>query len=391
MTRDLPPPVISSDGASFPFSRGLLSKSLAASGLSSKDAYAFACRVQKEMADRKMAKCTKKELMETVVSRLRGDYGDAIADKYLRLRRTSRQLMVEGDETSFPFSKGLLTLSIQASGANTETAFRIARLVERELKKAGGSVVTRGEIRERTANFLSTIAGDEYARRYLMWRRLKDASTPVVVLIGGGTGTGKSTIAAELGRFLGIKRASSTDSIRHIMKTLFSDEFVPSIHESSYMAHKSLSVPLPAGVDPVVFAFQEQATRICVGVSAMIERTIREGVSMIIDGVHLVPGFLKIGRFKRSAIISWVMSMVSDEASHKARFSSREVGARSRLAQRYLDNFGSIRKIQTYVLSLAGEQQIPIVSNDDFDEAVATAISIVSDDVLEQRADAAGS
>jgi len=89
-------------------------------------------------------------------------------------------------------------------------------------------------------------------------------------------------------------------------------------------------------------------------------------------------------------MISWIMSTVSDEASHKARFSSREVGSKNRLAQRYLDNFSSIRKIQTYVLSLAEEHQIPIVANDDFDKAVATAISIVSDDVLKQSADTAG-
>jgi len=390
MRQELPPSIISSEGASFPFSRGLLTKSLGASGLSLEEAYGFACQIQRDMADRGMTECTKEELMETVVSRLRESYGQAIADRYSQLRRSPRHLMVEGTGTSFPFSKGLLTISIQASGVNTETAFRIAGLVEAELKKANGPAVTRDEIRERTSHFLSEIAGDEYARRYLMWRHLKDQSTPVIVLVGGGTGTGKSTIAAELGRFFGFKRASSTDSIRQIMKMLFSDEFVPSIHESSYTAHKSLSVPLPAGVDPVVFAFQEQATRICVGVSAMIERAIREGISMIIDGVHLVPGFLNIGPFRRSAMISWIMSKVSDEASHKARFSSREMGSKNRLAQRYVDNFGSIRKIQTYVLSLAEEHQIPIVANDDFDEAVSTAISIVSDDVLKQSADTTG-
>jgi len=390
MSRELPPPVISSEGASFPFSRGLLTKSLAASGLPLAEAYGFACQIQEDLAGRGMTELSKKELMEAVASRLKENYGQAIADRYLRLSRGPLQLVVEGTGTSFPFSKGLLAVSIQASGVNAETAFRVGGLVEAELKKTNGSVVSRDEIRERTSHFLSEIAGDEYAQRYLMWRRLKDQSTPVIVLVGGGTGTGKSTIAAELGRFLGFKRATSTDSIRHIMRTLFSDEFVPSLHESSYTAHKSLSVPLPAGVDPVLFAFREQATSICVGVSAMIDRAIREGVNMILDGVHLVPGFLNVAPFRRSAIISWIMSTVSDEASHKARFSSREAGLRNRLARRYLDNFESIRKIQTYVLSLAEEHRIPIVENDDFDKAVASAISTVSDYVMRQSADRAG-
>ena len=117
---------------------------------------------------------------------------------------------------------------------------------------------------------------------------------------------------------------------------------------------------------------------------AMIERAVREGVSMVIDGVHLVPGCLKIGRFGRSAIMSWIMCKVSDEASHRARFSSREAGAKNRLAQRYLDNFDSIRKIQDYVLSLAEETGITTVENDDFDKAVVEAIAVVSDDVMRQ-------
>jgi len=368
----------------FPFSRGVLTKSLTASGLPLEEAYSFACDIQKEVAGREGAQCMKEELIAMVLLRLRESFGEEIAKEYSRLRGGSRHLVVEGTGTSMPFSKGLLTFSIQASGVAAETAFEIARLVESGFKAERKTLVTRDKIRERTAHFLSTTSGEKFARYYLMWRHLKDEATPVIVLIGGGTGTGKSTMAGELGRFLGFRRASSTDSIRHIMGTLFSDQFVPSIHESSYTAYKSLSTPLPASVDPVVFAFQEQAVKICVGVRAMIERAVREGVSTVIDGVHLVPGCLKIGQFDRSAIVSWIMCKVSDEASHRARFSSREAGAKNRLARRYLENFDSIRRIQNYVLSLAEKNGIRTVENDNFDKAVKEAIAVVSDDVMRQ-------
>lgn len=378
------PSVVLSDGVRFPFSRGVLTKSLTALGLPLEDAYSFACDIQKEVAGREGGECTKEELIGMVLSRLRERFGEEVAKEYSRLRQGSRQLVVESTGTSMPFSKGLLTVSIQASGVAAETAFEIARLVESGLKAERKTVVTRDEIRKRTAHFLSTTSGEEFARYYLMWRHLKDEATPVIVLIGGGTGTGKSTLAGELGRFLGFKRASSTDSIRQIMGTLFSDQFVPLIHESSYTAYKSLPKPLSASVDPVIFAFQEQAIKICVGVRAMIERAVREGVSMVIDGVHLVPGCVEIGKFGRSAIVSWIMCKVSDEATHRARFSSREAGAGNRLAQRYLENFDAIRKIQDYVISLAEKNGITTVENDDFDKAVVEAMAVVSEDVMRQ-------
>ena len=55
-------------------------------------------------------------------------------------------------------------------------------------------------------------------------------------MIGGGTGSGKSSVATEVAYRLGITRVTSTDLIRHTMRAFFSEEFMPTIHYSSFEA-----------------------------------------------------------------------------------------------------------------------------------------------------------
>ena len=49
---------------------------------------------------------------------------------------------------------------------------------------------------------------------------LKQLDVPLVILIGGATGTGKSTVATEIAYRLGITRATSTDFIRQTIRAL---------------------------------------------------------------------------------------------------------------------------------------------------------------------------
>jgi 2-phosphoglycerate kinase len=80
-------------------------------------------------------------------------------------------------------------------------------------------------------------------------RRLADLQTldvPIIVLIGGGTGTGKSTVAAEVAHRLGITRVASTDFIRQTMRAFFSPEFMPTIHYSSFEAGQALDEEVTA-------------------------------------------------------------------------------------------------------------------------------------------------
>ena len=57
---------------------------------------------------------------------------------------------------------------------------------------------------------------------------------PIILLIGGATGTGKSTVATEVAYRLGINRVTSTDVVRQTLRAFFAEEYLPSIHRSSF-------------------------------------------------------------------------------------------------------------------------------------------------------------
>ena len=80
--------------------------------------------------------------------------------------------------------------------------------------------------------------GERAAQRYLAWRKYRDAEKPMILLLGGATGVGKTSLGHEVAYRLGIHRIVSTDAIRQVMRIMLSPDLVPAIHASSYEAHQ---------------------------------------------------------------------------------------------------------------------------------------------------------
>ena len=56
----------------------------------------------------------------------------------------------------------------------------------------------------------------------------------LLILIGGTSGTGKSTVASLLASRFGIPNVLSTDSIRHVMRNFLSTDEFPVLFASTY-------------------------------------------------------------------------------------------------------------------------------------------------------------
>ena len=113
----------------------------------------------------------------------------------------------------------------------------------------------------------------------------------MILLVGGGTGTGKSTVATEVAYRLGITRVTSTDFVRQTMRAFFAKEFMPSIHYSSFEAGLGLSkAEEEESGDAALLGFLDQTRNVLIGVEAALQRALDEGWSMVLEGVHLVPG-----------------------------------------------------------------------------------------------------
>ena len=66
------------------------------------------------------------------------------------------------------------------------------------------------------------------------------------------------------------------------------------------------------GGDAMVTGFLDQTRNVLVGVNASIDRALQEGWSMVLEGVHLVPGMLALE--DRPALVVQCVLAIDDEA-----------------------------------------------------------------------------
>ena len=184
---------------------------------------------------------------------------------------------------------------------------------------------------------------------------------PLLVLIGGATGTGKSTVAAELAERLGIETVTCTDAVRQRLRSFFPPELMPSIQGSSFEAGDAF----PEADDPLAYGFLQQARDVLHGLRPALD----SGESLVLEGVHLVPGLVAP---PAAAVVVQCVLAIPDEAEHERNFHARASSERPRT--RYLRRFAEIRRIQELLVERARREDVPVLENGDPDE-IATALA----------------
>lgn len=292
-------------------------------------------------------------------------------------KRKDRITILDEEHHRVPFSKGLTANAIMASGLAPGRAYAVASDIEEHLIREGSLEIKAGELRKLIYGFLNERMGEHYAANYWRYISFSSLNKPLVILIGGSTGVGKSTIATMLANRLSIVRIVSTDAIREVMRAFFSRELMPTIHTSSFDADTALIHPLPPHVDPVVAGFREQSLSVLVGVRAIINRALKEGTHIIIEGAHIVPGFIAPQQFPDAYIVPLLVK-VSDEKMHRSHFYIREVETQgTRPFQRYLEYFENIRKIQDYIVHLGNMTGTKAIESVNLDAAVTEIVDYV--------------
>ncbi len=292
-------------------------------------------------------------------------------------RNAKRITILDEEHHRVPFSKGLTANAIMASGLPPGPAYLVASEIEELLIRQGRLEVKTGELRSIIYETLLRKAGKKYAENYSRYIGFSSLNKPLVVLIGGTTGVGKSTIATMIANRLSIVRIVSTDAIREVMRAFFSRELMPTIHTSSFDADTALIHPLPPHVDPVVAGFREQVLSVLVGVRAIIKRALNEGTHIIIEGAHIVPGFIAPEQFPEAFIVPLVVK-VTDEKLHRSHFYIREVETQgTRPFLRYVEHFDNIRKIQDYIVHMSEVTGVKTVECVDLDSTVSEVVDYI--------------
>ena len=243
----------------------------------------------------------------------------------------------------------------------------------------GADELTLEELYGLVERVLGAEEGEGTVARFRAWQKVLNRQRPLVLLIGGATGTGKSTLATELAYRLGISRITSTDAVRQVMRAFFEAALMPALHYSSFEAGEGLRMPMPDPDqgDRALFGFMQQAEQVAVGAAAVVDRAIVEGLSTVVEGVHLVPGLVSPEQRPEATVVE-VMLAIEDEEAHQSHFVGRDqVAGGARALERYLRNFGEIRRIQDYLVARAERMGTPIVDAGDPDLALRAVLDLI--------------
>ena len=112
--------------------------------------------------------------------------------------------------------------ALVVTGLDPERAYLIARRADRDLTERGAVSLDLDRLGELAAELIGEEEAARTVRRLRRLDALQRLDEPLLLLVGGATGTGKSTIATEAAHRLGITRVTSTDFIRQTMRTFFS-------------------------------------------------------------------------------------------------------------------------------------------------------------------------
>jgi 2-phosphoglycerate kinase len=368
--------VSEAENTKVPFLRGILTRSLLDAGLEFEEAFELATRLRDDLDG--TAEISSEAIRERVFKLLEemGHLG-AMEPYRLPLIAPAPILVHSLSGSDSAFSRGRHERYLQASGIKAEKAEQTTALIYDQLLAAGIENITTCQLGYVTYLCLKQEVSKKAARRYLLWSEFQRSARPLLLLVCGTVGSGKSTIATDVAHTLDIVRIQSTDMLREVMRMVMPKRLLPVLHRSSFSAWKALPIQDVKKRDPdqlVADGYRGQADLLGLACEAVLQRAMEESVPIILEGVHANPSLLKRLSKDTDAIMAHVTLAVLKYKELKARLRGRGVDVPRRRAKRYLNRFETIWSLQSHLLSEADRYDVPIITNEDKDKTVHQVI-----------------
>ncbi len=367
-----------------PFLRGILTRSLQDAGLQFDEAYALASTVREELTETDEISAV--ELREVVLQHLKRKYGATVVQRYQAPPAGGRTIFIRhANGKVTPFSREQHRRHLESSGLTYETSSTVTTKISDHLMKKGSEEISSRYLGRLTFAYLRRALSIDAARRYLVLVDFFRGNRPLVLLIGGAPGTGKSAVAMEIAHRLEIGRSQSTDLLREVMRMMIPDRMLPVLHTSSFNAWWKLPRDSRNADDPdaeLASGYHAQAELVSVACEAVIKRSLSEQTSLILEGVHINHSMLAKLPREENAVVVPVMLAVLNADLLRGRIVRRGDQVSDRRADRYLESFDAIWRLQSILLSDADRWSLPIIPNSHQEQVIRDVTRTVVDHLM---------
>ena len=201
-------------------------------------------------------------------------------------------------------------------------------------------------------------------------RAMGKINEPIILILGGASGTGKSMITTAMAYRLTSTRIMGTDTLRQVLRAQMNKSQVPELYCHTYQAYKYLK-NLDPNEDPIVQGYVAQSKIVMGSVRAYINQIISEGTTAILEGVHIIPG--ELGELEeKDNIVEFIVHPPYE--LHKAMFIGKSIRGELKTVSKNLavreKEFKVARKIQDYIVQRARSSRINVLEYYDFDKAI---------------------
>ena len=307
------------------------------------------------------------ELKAAVVALIDKEFGEETRSNYEAGLERKQDIIVNSERGERRFSIEILTRSLEACALDSVSSHKVADIVEETVRISGLSTIDSSELRGFVYRALKEHAPKKIAKYYLSQIQFRKSGDPLIILIGGATGTGKSTITTELAYRLNILRTQSTDVMREIIRSYLAPHMVPTLGYSSFEAWRGLPTEATlanreATNSRVIEGFLNQFMNVKPALQATISRTVKERLDIIIEGIHLLPE-LDLTVANEKALVIPIMLAVTNKQRLAEHIAWRSREQPDRGSSRYLEQLEAIWELQSFLLSKADKAGIPIIAN----------------------------
>ena len=371
--------VDSENESAVPFLRGILTGSLADAGVPFKAAYKLASHIRRDLEGKREISNT--DLRALVAEHVAERFGKEAFKRYMTSDLGTFKIKVRDHQGQVnTFSVERLARSLDICTLESDLTKEIVGRIHRSLVQKRINEMESLELSRLTYEALLKEHGEEVARRYLVWLEFQHSGRPLILLIGGTNGCGKSTVASEIAHRINVVRTQSTDMLREVMRKMVSKRLMPVLHTSSFKAWETLPTQSTEVEHDRLFVdgYLTQAEHVGVACNGVLRRAMNERASLILEGIHIHPEFARRVSKDDDVIVVPIMLAALKPKQLKQQISGRADRQPTRRAERYLDSFDDIWRLQTFLLSEADRCHVPIIANNKMDKTIEQVLETIT-------------